>query len=390
MKTSTFNATYSSYTISKAALLAGTAFEAYTQFSAMFGQGIGLVPTIFFSGLVCLLFDRTAFVFLEDFAAHITRQSPLPKMAAALSLIVGLLAYAGTVGFSLMAVPIIADATTADKSDTYKDMHAANQSAIEAQNAKINAIDAEISRLSAKVDDYTTQAQTARQREVNAIGGKFAKLWQSGNTWVKSAPQYKRQRARIEQAQAEANIRLKDAEAQLSAATETKRQLLTATDANSTAIIQAATISVNTWQQRRTNIRAVTLYLTTGAAIVSILSLSILAAYKRIPQSRDLSSAIGDTYDGLFKLMTEAIHSLNAIFRLIPERAQEPRSETSIPFEVILPKSEPAYRPDKDEIRKLRKKISEYRRRQEKGELGEIGLDSLQRMEAALNQSKAN
>jgi hypothetical protein len=390
MKTSTFNATYSSYTISKAALLAGTGFEAYTQFSAMFGQGIGLVPTIFFTGLVCLLFDRTAFVFLEDFAAHITKQSPLPKIAAALSLIVGLLAYAGTVGFSLMAVPIIADATTADKSDTYKDMQTTNQSAIDAQNAKITAIDSEISRLSAKVDEYTAQAQTARQREINAIGGEFAKLWQSGNTWVKSAPQYKRQRARIEQAQAEANARLKDAETQLSAATETKRQLLTTTDANSAAIIQAATISVNTWQQRRTNIRAVTLYLTTGAAIVSILSLSILAAYKRIPQSRDLSSAIGDTYDGLFKLTTEAIHSLNAIFRLIPERAQEQRAETSIPFEVIVPRSEPAYRPDKDEIRKLRKKISEYRRRQEKGELGEIGLDSLQRMEAALNQSKAN
>ena len=109
-----------------------------------------------------------------------------------------------------------------------------------------------------------------------------------------------------------------------------------------------------------------------------------------------MSSAIGDTYDGLFKLMTEAIHSLNAIFRLIPESKRsadtelEQRAEVAIPFEVILPKSEPAYRPDKDEIRKLRKKISEYRRRQEKGELGEIGLDSLQRMEAALNQSKAN
>lgn len=387
MKQSTYSATISSYTISKAALLAGTGFEAFTQFSAMFGFGIGLIPTIFFSGLVCLLFDRTAFVYLEDFAAHITKQNQLPKMAAALSLVVGLLAYVGTVGFSLMAVPIIADATTADKSDTYKDMQATNQSAIEAQNAKINAIDAEISRLSAKVDEYTTEAQTARQREIKAIGGEFAKLWQSGNTWVKSAPQFKRQRARIDEAQAKADARVRDAETQLRAATETKRQLLTAGDANSAAIIQAATISINTWQQRRTNMRTVTLYLTIGSAIVSLLSLLILAAYKRIPESRDLSAAIGDTYDGIFKLMTEAIHSINAIFRLIPERAPE---APAIPFEVIEPKSEPAYRPDKDEIRRLRKKISEYRRRHEAGTLGEIGLDSLQRMEAALNQSKTN
>jgi hypothetical protein len=385
MKQSTYSATLSSYTISKAALLAGTGFEAFTQFSAMFGFGIGLIPTIFFSGLVCLLFDRTAFVYLEDFAAHITKQNQLPKMAAALSLIVGLLAYAGTVGFSLMAVPIIADATTADKSDTYKDMQTINQSAIDAQNAKINAIDAEISRLSAKVDEYTTEAQTARQREIKAIGGEFAKLWQSGNSWVKSAPQYKRQRARIDEAQAKADARVQDAETQLKATTETKRQLLTAGDANSAAIIQAATISINTWQQRRTNMRTVTLYLTIGSAIVSLLSLLILAAYKRIPETRDLSSAIGDTYDGIFKLMTEAIHSVNAIFRLIPERAPE---APAIPFEVIEPKSEPAYRPDKDEIRKLRKKISEYRRRHEAGTLGEIGLDSLHRMESALNDVK--
>jgi hypothetical protein len=98
-----------------------------------------------------------------------------------------------------------------------------------------------------------------------------------------------------------------------------------------------------------------------------------------------LSSAIGDTYDGIFKLMTEAIHSVNAIFRLIPKRAPE---APAIPFEVIEPKSEPAYRPDKDEIRRLRKKISEYRRRHEAGTLGEIGLDSLQRMESALNDVK--
>jgi hypothetical protein len=385
MKQSTYSATLSSYTISKAALLAGTGFEAFTQFSAMFGFGIGLIPTIFFSGLVCLLFDRTAFVYLEDFAAHITKQNQLPKLAAALSLIVGLLAYAGTVGFSLMAVPIIADATTADKSDTYKDMQTTNQSAIDAQNAKINAIDAEISRLSAKVHEYTTEAQTARQREIKAIGGEFAKLWQSGNSWVKSAPQYKRQRARIDEAQAKADARVQDAETQLKATTETKRQLLTASDANSAAIIQAATISINTWQQRRTNMRTVTLYLTIGSAIVSLLSLLILAAYKRIPETRDLSSAIGDTYDGIFKLMTEAIHSVNAIFRLIPKRAPE---APAIPFEVIEPKSEPAYRPDKDEIRRLRKKISEYRRRHEAGTLGEIGLDSLHRMESALNDVK--
>lgn len=389
MKKSTLTATLSSYTISKAALLAGTGFEAYTQFTALFGGGYGLIPIIFFSGLICLLFDRTAFVYLQDYAGHITGQNPLPKIAAGLSLVVGLAAFAGTVGFSLMSVPIIADAATVDKSDTYKDMQAVNQTAMQSQNGKIAAIDAEIQRLSQKVDKYATLAASARNREINAIGGEFAKLWQSGNTWVKSAPAYKRQRDQVNKAEAEAKSRLTDAENQLAAATEAKRHLLTTTDANTTAIIQAATISVNTWQNRRANMRTVTLYLTIGAALVSLLSLCILAAYQRIPESRDLTSAIGDTYDGVFKLATEAIHSINAIFRLLPNRdpiANVQPKARKIPFEIIRPKSEPVYQPDKDEIRKLRKKISEYRKRREAGTLGEIGLDSLSRMEAVLNE----
>lgn len=382
MKTSTLNATLSSYTISKAALLCGTGFEAFTQFNAMFGGGHGLIPTLFFSGLICLLFDRTAFVFLEDFAGHIAGQNKLRKSTAAISLLVGTLAYAGTVGFSLMAVPIIADATTTDKSDTHLQMKAATDAATDATAFKVSALDAEIARAEELVNQAQAEASSAKAKAVNAIGGEFARLYNTGNSWVRTAPNFAKQRKVIAEAQSKADANLQEAKLQLSKLTESKRQLISTPDANTSAIIEAASVSVATWQERRTNMRTVTLYVTIGASLVSLLSLLILASYQRIPESRDLTGAIGDFYDGIFALLTEAVHSVNAIFRILP------KSKPEIPFEIIEPPAPKVQPIDRDEIRKLRKKIAEYRKRRDAGTLGQIGLDSLQRMEYALKNEK--
>jgi hypothetical protein len=61
MNTQTLRAAFSAYNIAKIGLLAGTGFEAFTQWQALFGQ---LDANCFFTGLTCLSFDRTAFKFL--------------------------------------------------------------------------------------------------------------------------------------------------------------------------------------------------------------------------------------------------------------------------------------------------------------------------------------
>ena len=373
MNTQTLRAAFSAYNIAKIGLLAGTGFEAFTQWQALFGH---LLPTVFFTGLTCLLFDRTAFKFLESFAGHASGQNKLPSaFAVAVTLIVGIGAFACTMGFSLMAVPIIADAATADKSDAYKDLAKVKSNADQSKAALLAEATAEIQRAETALQRTKEESAKATAKAIQREGGSFAKLMQENNTWVKSAPQFRPHRERVRKAQANADAAVTRADAALQSAIAAKQTLLIAKDDNAAQVMAAGMATVNTWQQRRTNMRAVTLYLTIGAGIVALLSLSVLAAFKKLPETKDITDVIGDAYDNLLQFVVLVADATNRAFVAQVLRRLQPQTEQPEPQQV-KPQSN---------IRKLQKKIREYKRRAEAGTLGSKGMGTLRQLEWEIN-----
>ncbi len=373
MNTNTLSSTFSAYNIAKIGLLAGTGFEAFTQWQALFGH---LLPTVFFTGLTCLLFDRTAFKFLESFAGHASGQNKLPSaFAVAVTLIVGIAAFAGTMGFSLMAVPIIADAATADKSDAYKDLAKVKSNADQSKAALLAEATAEIQRAETALQRTKEESAKATAKAIQREGGSFAKLMQEGNTWVKSAPQFRAHRERVRKAQANADAAVTRADAALQTAIAAKQNLLTAKDDNAAQVMAAGIATVNTWQERRKNMRAVTLYLTIGAGIVALLSLSVLAAFKNLPETKDITDVLGDAYDNLLKFVVLVADATNRAFVAQVLHRLQPQIEQPEPQQT---------KPESD-VRKLQKKIREYKRRAEAGTLGSKGMGTLRQLEWEIN-----
>ena len=375
MNTQTISAASSAYTIAKIGLLFGTGFEAWMQWQALFGHWL---PTLFFTGLTCLLFDRTAFKFLESFAGHASGQNKIPTtFAVAVTLVVGIAAYVGTMGFSLMAVPIIADAATNDKGYVYKDLANVKSNADKTKSALLAEANAEIQRAEKTLQTAKADAAKATTNAIKREGGSFAKLMQDGNTWVKSAPQFRLHRERVRKAQANADTSVTRADAALQSAIAAKQQILTAKDDNAAQVMAAGMATVNTWQQRRTNMRAVTLYLTWGAGIVSLLSLSVLAAFKKLPETKDITDVIGEAYDNLLHFVVLVADATNRAFVAQVLHRLQPQSET------VTQVSETP-KPESD-IRKLQKKIREYKKRAEAGTLGSKGMGTLRQMEWEVN-----
>jgi hypothetical protein len=373
MNTQTLRAAFSAYNIAKIGLLAGTGFEAFTQWQALFGHWM---PTVFFTGLTCLLFDRTAFKFLESFAGHASGQTKLPtNFAVVVTFIVGIAAFVGTMGFSLMAVPIIADAATADKSDTYKDLANVKSDADKSKAALLAEATAEIHRAETALQRTKEESAKATANAIRREGGSFAKLMQEGNTWVRSAPQFRPQRERVRKAQANADAAVTRADAALQSAIAAKQNLLTAKDDNAAQVMAAGMATVNTWQERRKNMRAVTLYLTIGAGIVALLSLSVLAAFKKLPETKDITDVIGEAYDNLLQFVVFVADATNRAFVAQVLHRLQPQIEQPEPQQA---------KPESD-VRKLQKKIREYKRRAEAGTLGSKGMGTLRQLEWEIN-----
>jgi len=116
--------------------------------------------------------------------------------------------------------------------------------------------------------------------------------------------------------------------------------------------------------------RAVTLYLTIGAGIVALLSLSVLAAFKKLPETKDITDVIGEAYDNLLQFVVLVADATNRAFVVNVLQRMEPQAQQSKP---------------ESDVRKLQKKIREYKRRAEAGTLGSKGMGTLRQLEWEIN-----
>jgi hypothetical protein len=293
----------STYRLARYALAAGTFLTAWITWrnfaEGYFGAGIvSALLTILLSVVTLLVFDGVAFSSLESAVKHIFKQEAMPTRSAwGFALLIGFAAYAGSMIFSLRAVPVLADASVEDKSETYKDMQATKIQGDANRAALLREANAEITRAESALKAAQAKAKTSNTDGVKAQGGEFARLYLSGNSWVRTAPAFKRQRAAVARHEATAAQAVQEATNTLKRAQEAKTALLTGKDVETAQIIAAQSAAVETWQNRLGNSKAIIFYLTLFSGALSILLLLNLGSLRAVPDSKDLIDVLRESFD---------------------------------------------------------------------------------------------
>jgi hypothetical protein len=311
--------TFLLYRFARYILCAGTAFEAFRQISRLLPDGIfGIVLTMFFSGIIVLLFDGTAFSYLEQLARHYSGQAAMTKRSIAITGMLGLLAFGAGAAFSLFSVPAVSDAMVEDKSETHKDMDSAKAKADSAFAFILASADADITRLESALARAEEKQANARRDAIRAQGGVFAQdadVEKKNWVWTRNAP-YKTQRANVAKAETDAATNVSTAKQQLAAAQQAKQHLITKGKDEHTAgvklILDAGDATVKTWQQKLAQSNRIVLYVVLAAMLFSIIFLIKMASDGDVPEFKDLPEVLAESYEIALNGLLSGLSMMNS------------------------------------------------------------------------------
>lgn len=165
--------------------------------------------------------------------------------------ILGAVGVAGSIFLSLLSAGLLSRVVVDDKSGIVQEM----ESTKEKGDATYMKILASAERAVGSAEKVLSAAEAKRdaagRNEVAAIGGNFAKLWNSGNEWVRIAPEMASQRRRVSKAIAAAQKDVDAANAALASANAAYTQVLTtgkqSADAGTAEIIQGQKVVLDNW-----------------------------------------------------------------------------------------------------------------------------------------------
>ncbi len=268
----------------------------------LFNVATGLVPTWPPIAQVCVGFFIIAILlpmldgswdYIEDALRSKNGQAP-PMQRSTLHLFfaLGTLGIGGSIFLSILSAPMISDVVVDDKSEVAAEMEGAKAQGDAAYLQLLASAERNVRRAEKQLQTAQDNEGKAEKQAVAAIGGEFARLWMSGNAWVRTAPETSASRRRITKAIQAAQAKTADAQNALAQAQAAYNDVTTTGRAESStataAVVQAHTVVLNKWLDDLRTTTGFFFRIDIAAGVFCILLLFLLYKAKAIPDDRTL------------------------------------------------------------------------------------------------------
>lgn len=234
-----------------------------------------------------------AWDYLEDALRSMNGQSPtIAKSTLVLYFVLGFLGISGSMFLSIISAQIISDAVVTDQSGQAREIENAKAQGDASYLKLVASAERAIASAEKQVQIAQENEGKAEKQAVAAIGGDFARLWNSGNAWVRTAPETSANRRKVQKAIQAAQAKTAQAQQSLSQAQATYSDVLTTGRAESStataAVVQAHTVVLNKWLSDLKNSTWFIIRIDIAAGVLSLLLLFLLYRAKEIPDDRTL------------------------------------------------------------------------------------------------------
>jgi hypothetical protein len=222
-------------------------------------------------------------------------------------MVLGCVGVAGSIFLSLLSAGLLSRVVVDDKSGIVQQMEQTKDKGDATYMKILAAADEAVWRAEKALKAAEARRDAAGKNEVSAIGGNFAKLWNSGNDWVRIAPEMASQRRRVSKAIAAAQKAVEVANEALASANAAYTQVLTtgkqSADAGTSEIIQGQKVVLDNWIRSLSLVKNGFMMTDILAGIGSLLCFWLLYKAKALPdeptlieQGTRLVRLVGDAF----------------------------------------------------------------------------------------------
>jgi hypothetical protein len=222
-------------------------------------------------------------------------------------MVLGCVGVAGSIFLSLLSAGLLSRVVVDDKSGIVQQMEQTKDKGDATYMKILAAADEAVWRAEKALKAAEARRDAAGKNEVSAIGGEFARLWNSGNAWVRNAPETAANRRRVSKAIAAAQKAVEVANEALASANAAYTQVLTtgkqSADAGTSEIIQGQKVVLDNWIRSLSLVKNGFMMTDILAGIGSLLCFWLLYKAKALPdeptlieQGTRLVRLVGDAF----------------------------------------------------------------------------------------------
>ncbi len=222
-------------------------------------------------------------------------------------MVLGCVGVAGSIFLSLLSAGLLSRVVVDDKSGIVQQMEQTKDKGDATYMKILAAADEAVWRAEKALKAAEARRDAAGKNEVSAIGGEFARLWNSGNAWVRNAPETAANRRRVSKAIAAAQKDVDVANEALASANAAYTQVLTtgkqSADAGTSEIIQGQKVVLDNWIRSLSLVKNGFMMTDILAGIGSLLCFWLLYKAKALPdeptlieQGTRLVRLVGDAF----------------------------------------------------------------------------------------------
>jgi hypothetical protein len=286
----------------KLAYSAGKFVLALGTIIVLFNVASSLVPTwpplaqafigILIVAILLPLLDG-AWDYIEDALRSLNGQErPMPKGLLTTYFVLGGLGVAGSMFLSIISASMISDVVVDDRSEVAEKIGTAQAQGDAAYLKLVSAAERSVQRAELALQQAQAAESQAEKKAVAAIGGDFAKQWDAGNAWVRTAPETARNRSKVEKARKAAATNTAQAQTALASAQAAYNDVMTngrtQAQAGTQAVVAAHNVVLSKWIQDLKTTTGFFVRVDIAAGVLSMWILFLLFKAKEIPDDRTL------------------------------------------------------------------------------------------------------
>lgn len=247
------------YRLTKFVLAAGTAaLSGSVAYQAVEGPEIIRILAAAVAIVVLVISLDGGFDYLEDLGrakngqdAHKPASERVQPSQYKIYLVLGSVGVAGSIFLSLLSAGLLSRVVVDDKSGIVQQMEQTKAQSDATYLKTLASAERAVSSAGKALKTAEAKRDAAGRNEIAAIGGNFARLWNSGNEWVRIAPEMAANRRRVSKAIAAAQKDVDAANAALASANAAYTQVLTtgkqSADAGMEPILQGQKQVLDNW-----------------------------------------------------------------------------------------------------------------------------------------------
>lgn len=303
------------YRLMKFVLAAGTAaLSGSVAYQAINGPEVIRIIGAAVAVVVLVIALDGGFDYLEDLGRAMNGQDdhkpPTQRVHPSqykIYMVLGCVGVAGSIFLSLLSAGLLSRVVVDDKSGIVEQMESTKEKGDATYMKILAAADEAVWRAEKALKAAEAKRDAAGRNEVAAIGGEFARLWNSGNAWVRNAPETAANRRRVSKAIAAAQKDVDAANAALASANAAYTQVLTtgkqSADAGMEPILQGQKQVLDNWLKSLSLVKNGFMMTDILAGIGALLLIWLLFKAKALPdeptlieQGTRLVRLVGDAF----------------------------------------------------------------------------------------------